>query len=108
MAQITSDFLVDLTSVTDDSVQQVRKTAESPPRVSVYDVLGMITGHTASNSAHMFDRLVSQFPEVCTKCTNFKFPGCPDGGACRSMVSNNMLNLLNMISRATICMFSFI
>ena len=51
------------------------RAAEMPPRVSIYDVIGLITGYTASNSAHMYDRLVVQFPEVCATCTNFKFPG---------------------------------
>ncbi len=75
MSQAIPDLLVRMMDVTDDSVQRVRKTAEVPPRVSIYDVIGLITGYTASNSAHMYDRLVVQFPEVCATCTNFKFPG---------------------------------
>ena len=64
-----------LSAFSEASVQTIRKTAESPPRVSIYDVIGLITGHTASNRAHMFDRLCHQFPEVCTRSTNFKFAG---------------------------------
>lgn len=63
MAQITSDFLPDLTAITDDSVQQIRKTAESPPRVSVYDVFGLIYGFTSNNSSNVLQRLVD-FPRL--------------------------------------------
>ena len=66
MAQLTSDFLVDLAVVTDSSVQQIRKTAESPPRVSVYDVIGLVTGMMSNNCSNILQRLADQFPEVAT------------------------------------------
>ena len=75
MAQLTCDFLVDLTAVTDDSVQGIRKTAESPPRVSVYDVLGMVTGCLSNYNSVLLQRVIDQFPEVATICCNFKFLG---------------------------------
>ena len=36
------DLMMSMAQVDEDSVQQVRKTDENPPRVSVYDVLGMV------------------------------------------------------------------
>ena len=75
MAQITYDFLVGLTTVTDDSVQWLRKTSERPPRVSVYDVLSLVTGVDAANCTNVWNRLVEQCPEVLTLSKNFKFPG---------------------------------
>ena len=52
---------------------QIRKTAENPPRVSVYDVIEAITGQ--SNPRVIWDRLCTSFPEVVTICYTFKFPG---------------------------------
>ena len=70
-----ADLTQSLLSVSDDSVQLIRKTAESPPRVSVYDVIGLITGFTSNHSSQLLQRLVEQFPEVATVCGNFKFQG---------------------------------
>ena len=69
------DLLVRMMEVSDDSVQCVRKTAELPPRVSVYDVLGSVTGYAPEDRSKLFKRLSDQFPEVRTLCTNFKFSG---------------------------------
>ncbi len=46
MIQNIPDLMVSMAELDEDSVQQVRKTAENPPRVSVYDVLGSVTGYT--------------------------------------------------------------
>ena len=69
------DLMMSMAELDDDSVSRVRKTAESPPRVSVYDVLGAVTGYAQDNRDKLFQRLCDQFPEVRTICTNFKFPG---------------------------------
>jgi hypothetical protein len=69
------DLMVSMVELDDDSVQRVRKTAENPPRVSVYDVLGGVTGYAPEDRNKLFQRLCEQFPEVRTICTNFKFPG---------------------------------
>ena len=69
------DLMVSMADLTDDSVHSIRKTAEIPPRVSVYDVLGALTGYTSDNRDKLFQRLGEQFPEVRTLCTYFKFPG---------------------------------
>ena len=52
-----------------------RKTNEVPPRVSVYDLIGCVTGQDASNSKHYWDRLVVAHPEVLVGNQNLKFPG---------------------------------
>ena len=75
MAQITSDFLVDMTAVTNDALQCVRKAAEVPPRVSIYDVLGLVTGYTPTVCSHTFLRLQETFPEVGLVWSNFKLQG---------------------------------
>ena len=75
MAHGIPDLLISLTDVPDDSVQRVRKTAEVPPRVRVYDVLSLISGHTSNNSSNALQRLVEQFLEATTSCSNFRFPG---------------------------------
>jgi hypothetical protein len=69
------DLMVSMAELDEDSVQQIRKTAESPPRVSVYDVLGSVTGYAQDNRDKLFQRLCEQFPEVRMICTYFKFPG---------------------------------
>ena len=71
-----SDLMASLSELTDSSVRQgVRKTAEEPPRISVYDVIGLITGQSDTARAVIYRRLVDNYPEVSTFCCNFKFPG---------------------------------
>ena len=73
--QSIPDLMTARTDVDDVSVQRIRKTAESPPRVSVYDVLGLVTGYPPEQRHVLFNRLCDQFPEVRTLCTSFKFTG---------------------------------
>ena len=40
------------------ALRRIRKSSEDPPRVSVYDLIGCITGHSASNSKTCWDMLV--------------------------------------------------
>ena len=75
MIQNVPDLMVSLAQLDDDAVQQIRKTAESPPRVSVYDVLGAVTGYTPNNCVNLWQRLSEQFPEVTTQSSIFKFSG---------------------------------
>ena len=68
--------MASLSALTDSSVRHgVRKTAEDPPRVSVYDVIGVITGQSQNARSVIYSRLVEKFPEVSTLCCTFKFPG---------------------------------
>ncbi len=57
-----------------DSVRRIRKTAETPPRVSVYDVVSAITGLPTNGCLTVWTRLQEQFPDVATGC-NFQFEG---------------------------------
>ena len=75
MLQNIPDLMMSMAELDDDSVQQIRKTAESPPRVSVYDVLGAVTGYTPNNCVNLWQRLSDQFLEGTTLSSNFKFPG---------------------------------
>jgi hypothetical protein len=64
-----------LAELTDGSVTKIRKTVEDPPRVAIYDVLQLVTGCDSNNCSTVFQRLLECFPEVLTKCSNFKFTG---------------------------------
>ena len=64
-----------LSQLTDGSVRALRKTAEDPPRVSVYDLIGAVTGQTTNARGVIYTRLVENFPEVSTYCCAFKFQG---------------------------------
>ena len=71
-----ADLMISLLELTDSSVRQrVRKTAEDPPRVSVYDVISCRTGQSSNACSVIYNRLVSKHPEVSTICCSFKFPG---------------------------------
>ena len=60
-------------TLNEQALRQIRKTAENPPKVSVYDVISAITGQ--SNPRMIWDRLCTGFPEVVTYCDTFKFDG---------------------------------
>ena len=60
-------------TLNEQALRQIRKTAENPPKVSVYDVISTITGQ--SNPRMIWDRLCTGFPEVVTYCDTFKFDG---------------------------------
>ena len=69
------DLMMALSALTSESVRQIRKTAEDPPRVSVLDVISAVTGLDSSNASTVYTRLREQFPEVGTECSLFKFAG---------------------------------
>ena len=56
------------------AVRRIRKSDESPPRISVIDVVAAITGQTGANANHYFERLRVRrsLPEVCSVCTHLK------------------------------------
>jgi hypothetical protein len=58
-----------------ESKRPIRKTAGSSPRVSVYDVLGAVTGYTPNNCVNLWQRLSHQFPAATNLSSRFKFPG---------------------------------
>ena len=70
----TSDKMASLAELTDGAVNQMRKTAEDPPRISVYDVLQLVTGCPASNASQNWQRLKDNFPDRFN-FDKVKFPG---------------------------------
>ncbi len=75
MLQNIPDLMVSMAELDDDSVQGLRRTAEVPPRVSVYDVLGAVTKCPDNHCRMLWHRLLETYPEVATICCDFKFPG---------------------------------
>ena len=55
--------------------KKIRKTSESPQRVSVYDLIAAITDQTPKTAFMKFSRIKESHLEVSTICGNFKFPG---------------------------------
>ena len=55
--------------------KKIRKTHETPQRISVYDLIAAITDQDGTQSSHLYKRLLDMHPEVRTWCTNFKFSG---------------------------------
>ena len=53
---------------------QIRRTSETPPRVSVIDVISAITGKDGRHAAEQLRRLVAQYPDVDSNCVHVKFP----------------------------------
>ena len=64
-----------LKEITQASLGRIRKTSESPPRVSVLDVIRVITGTSPTVCSHTLSRLEERFPEVGSNMSNFQFPG---------------------------------
>ena len=58
-------------------VVSIRKTSETPPRISVVDVIQAITEITKNNAGNYFDRIKNTHTPrlVSTNCRNFRFPG---------------------------------
>ena len=61
--------------LTDTSVTKIRKTSDSPPRVSVIDTIALITGHSATVCSHTLQHLKESYPDVGSMISNFKFNG---------------------------------
>ena len=74
-----SSLAVSFFALDEASLRRIRKTAESPPRVSIFDTIGVITGLTNNNCANVWNRLQESHPELSTRCRihcgNFQFPG---------------------------------
>jgi hypothetical protein len=70
-----ADVMAGLQEMNDGTVRQIRKTAEDPPRVAVYDVLQAVTGCSSQNCSVVYQRLLQGYPDVLTGCSNFKFSG---------------------------------
>ena len=75
MRQIPALMLC-LQELNEGTVRQIRKTAEDPPRVSVYDLIQAIT--KVQNLRKTWETLKLNYPEVVSSgynFTDFQFPG---------------------------------
>jgi hypothetical protein len=59
----------------EECVQAIRISNETPPMVSVLDVIGTVTKQPPKHCSTIFARLEHQYPEVSSICGNFKFNG---------------------------------
>ena len=73
--RVMSDLMASLSQLTDGIARALRKTAETPPMVTVYDLIGAVTGQSTNARSVIYTRLAGIFPEVSTCCCSFKFPG---------------------------------
>ena len=67
--------MMSLSSLTESNVHQIRKTAENPPRMSVINVVSLVTGHNTQQAANTTQRLLEAYPEVSASVTHFRFSG---------------------------------
>lgn len=54
---------------------RIRTTPDSPPKASLIDVIGIVTGKNADYAAQILRNIISRNPEVSEGITDFKFPG---------------------------------
>ena len=59
-----ADLMASLSQLSDGAVRGIRKTAEDPQRISVLDVISVVTGVDTNHASTYFTRLQEQFPEV--------------------------------------------
>ena len=69
------DLMASLTQLNEHAVQQIRKTAETPPRLSVIDLVAAVTGFTPHAAANAVLRLKAAYPEVSSLDGHFRFGG---------------------------------
>ena len=69
------DLMLCLHELNENSVQQIRKTAEEPSRLSVIDAVALVTKQSHANAHNYWSRLLTIHPELSTACSNFKFSG---------------------------------
>ena len=74
----TPDFMASMSlfsALEGQAPRRIRKTAEDPPRVSVYDVIGAMSGLNSGNCANVWKRLLEAYPDVLCNMPRHKFPG---------------------------------
>ena len=69
------DIPAQLAALLGKEIVRIRKTDESPPRISVIDVAVVITGKDANNAARAVGVVKDRYPEVTQNLSDFKFPG---------------------------------
>ena len=65
-----ADVQQQLSTLLGTRVKQLRITEESPPNISVIDVVAAITGLSSSNAAVAFTRLKNEHPDVTARCSH--------------------------------------
>ena len=59
----------------DPRFADVRRTDEEPPQLSIYDLVGSVTGQTACAARRTFLRIIKNFPEIESLYRLFMFDG---------------------------------
>ena len=54
---------------------QIRKTDETPPRISVIDVVAVIVGKGGDAASRAFHRVLEKYPEIDNDLATYQFPG---------------------------------
>lgn len=67
--------IVDVANGFDVGGKVVRKTLDRPPKVSVYDLIEVVTGQEPNAARKAFYNLEGMHPEVAENIRDFKFPG---------------------------------
>ena len=73
-AMASDSIPAQLASLLGHPVQRIRITDETPPRVSVVDVISAITRKSANEAAEQLRRLIERYPDVEANCFVVKFP----------------------------------
>ena len=69
------DVPTQLAALLGREVVSIRKTSETPPRISAVDVVEAITGKTKNNARNSLDCVRERYPEVARNLSYFRFPG---------------------------------
>ena len=67
------DVPTQLAALLGREIFRIRKTDETPPRVSIIDVVMAVTGGSQHDAARSLRRLSDQYPEVGPNWSHFKF-----------------------------------
>ena len=69
------DVPTQLAALLGREVVHIRKTNETPPRISVIDVVEAITGQVKSNAGKTLERVKESHPDVYPNWINYRFLG---------------------------------
>ena len=69
-----ADVQQQLATLLGRKVKQIRKTDETPSRISVIDVVASIAHKNQHDAGQDFRRVLEQYPDVGTNCSYVKFP----------------------------------
>ena len=69
------DVPTQLAALLGREVVSIRKTSETPPRISAVDVVQAITGKTKNNAGNSLACVKERYTEVSRSLRNFRLPG---------------------------------